>query len=59
MKIKIYIKNIKKPIVAVSDDDDLLEMLYRKLNNNEIDIIKVGPIIFKKEDFILAVEEGK
>lgn len=56
MKIKIYIKNIKKPIVAVGDDD-LLEMLYRKLNNDDIDIIKVGPIIFKKEDFILAVED--
>ena len=55
MKIKIYIKNIKKPIVAVGDDD-LLDMLYKKLNNDD-DIIKVGPIIFKKEDFILAVED--
>ena len=54
MKIKIYIKNIKKPIVAVGDDD-LLDILYKKLNND--DIIKVGPIVFKKEDFVLAVED--
>lgn len=52
-KLEIYIRNKKKPIVVIGKN--LLDALYTDLRT--CDIIKFGPIIFRREDFIYAVEE--
>lgn len=54
MKLTIYIKNQKKPIVIVKKSS-LLEDLYHEIRTS--DIIKIGPVIFRREDFIFATEE--
>ena len=54
MKMTIYIKNQKKPVIIISRksmQDELYEMLRTK------DIIKIGPVIFRREDFVYASEE--
>lgn len=54
MKMMIYIKNQKKPVIILSRksiQDELYEMLRTK------DIIKIGPVIFRREDFVYASEE--
>lgn len=52
--LKIYLKNRKKPLKTYADLSKL-EKLYELLRTR--DIIKFGPIIFRREDFIYAVEE--
>lgn len=53
MKLELYIKNQKKPIVIISKTSKLNE-LYEMLRTK--DIIQMGPVIFRREDFIYATE---
>lgn len=55
MKIELYLKNKKKPIIIIGKN--ILDVLYTELRTS--DIIKLGPVIFRREDFVYAVEADK
>lgn len=53
-KIQIYLKSIKKPIILILSKN-LLNKMYEDLND-EIVLIQVGNLTFKKEEFVYAIE---
>lgn len=55
MKIKLYLKSSKKPIILIGKN--ILDILYKEIRTS--DMIKIGPVIFRREDFIYAVEVDK
>lgn len=55
MIIKVYLKTMKKPIVFELEKQTQYEEFYKQLMT--CDIIKFGPIIFKRDDFIYSVIE--
>ena len=53
-EIKLYLKHRIRPLVIYANQRDLNE-LYKNLLTR--DIIQIGPIIFKREDFKLIISE--
>lgn len=55
MTLKLFLKNSKKPICFEIEKYDLVEQMYNDLMTR--DIVKFGPVIFRREDFIYCVAE--
>lgn len=51
----VYTYGKKKPFVFELDKASQLNDFYKELNTN--DIVKYGPVIFKRSDFLYAVME--
>lgn len=50
MIMKMYLRNIKKPLIFEVDHKDQLDKLYHLLMTQ--DIIKYGPVIFSRSEVV-------
>lgn len=55
MKIKLYLKNLRKPILFEVASEKYLDKIYEELMTH--DIIKMGQVIFRRDEFLYIVVE--
>ena len=51
----IKLKNVRSKIVLTLDNERQVNDFYRELETH--DIVKFGPLIFKREEFVYAIME--
>lgn len=57
IKLKVYMKNQKKPITLILDNQKQVDQFYAYLDNDAHRYIKFGQLILDKEEFRFAVKE--
>lgn len=55
IELRIYLKDVRRPIVLLLDTEKQLEDFYKELETH--DIVKFGQVVFKRDEFLYCTME--